>query len=106
MNRDPGLQPERTLLAWSRTALVLTVNAALVLRTGLADRQPELVALGALLALAACGTYGFGLHRRRRLVPGTGVPGPVGAGPLRAMAWVVCLVAVAAAWCVLLGPPG
>ncbi|MFD0571489.1 DUF202 domain-containing protein [Kitasatospora gansuensis] len=67
MNRDPGLQPERTLLAWGRTALVLTVNAALVLRTGLADRQPGLVTLGGLLALTACATYGYGLRRRRQL---------------------------------------
>ncbi|GAA1147432.1 uncharacterized membrane protein YidH (DUF202 family) [Kitasatospora gansuensis] len=106
MNRDPGLQPERTLLAWGRTALVLTVNAALVLRTGLADRQPGLVTLGGLLALTACATYGYGLRRRRQLEPAEGPPGPVGPVPLRAMAGAVCLVAAAAGWCVLLGPQG
>ncbi|MER5862165.1 DUF202 domain-containing protein [Kitasatospora sp. NPDC002040] len=103
MSRDPGLQPERTLLAWSRTALVLTVNAALVLRSGLAARQPGLTALGVLLALAACATYGYGLRRRAGLERR---PARIPAGPLRAMAGAVCLVAAAAGWCVLLGPPG
>ncbi|MFE0458071.1 DUF202 domain-containing protein [Kitasatospora sp. NPDC058965] len=98
-DRDPGLQPERTLLAWSRTALVLVVNAALVLRTGLAHAQPGLVALGGLLGAAACGLYAFGVRRRRELEP---VPRAVRAAPLRAVAATVALVAAATVWAVLI----
>jgi uncharacterized membrane protein YidH (DUF202 family) len=97
--RDPGLQAERTLLAWSRTALVLAVNATLVLRTGLVRGRPGLVVLGGILAAAACGLYAFGLRRRRELEPR---PRAVRAAPLRAVAVTVALVAAATVWAVLI----
>ncbi|MFE9427152.1 DUF202 domain-containing protein [Kitasatospora sp. NPDC006697] len=97
---DPGLQAERTLLAWSRTALVLAVNAALVLRTALSHHELPLAVLGSVLALSACGMWVFGLARRRRLLPGP--PRAVGALPLRLVSGTVALAAASGAWAVLL----
>lgn len=42
---DPGLQPERTLLAWQRTALAFVVAIALVIRVG-ASSGPVVLVLG------------------------------------------------------------
>jgi uncharacterized membrane protein YidH (DUF202 family) len=42
--RDPGLQPERTALAWQRTALSAAVAAVLLLRSGLTRNAPLEVA--------------------------------------------------------------
>jgi uncharacterized membrane protein YidH (DUF202 family) len=51
---DPGLQPERTALAWQRTALALTVGALLALRILSPVLGPWSLAAGfAGIALAA-----------------------------------------------------
>lgn len=73
---DPGLQPERTALAWQRTGLTAAVAGVLLLRTG--------VQTGSVLAtVAGCGTTGVLLlawiasrrrdpvHRPRRLLAAT-----------------------------------
>jgi putative membrane protein len=64
---DPGLQPERTALAWRRTVLTLAVGSLASMRV----LQPTLggwsVAVGAAGLLAA-GALHLGAARRRRQV--------------------------------------
>jgi Domain of unknown function (DUF202) len=64
---DPGLQPERTALAWSRTALTLAVNALLALRAGLIAGEPMLVAVGVVLFGTAGAAVVLAAVRRRQL---------------------------------------
>jgi hypothetical protein len=64
---DPGLQPERTALAWSRTALALAVNALLALRAGFLAGEPMLVAVGVVLFGTAGGAVVVASARRRQL---------------------------------------
>lgn len=73
--RDEGLQAERTSLAWSRTALALTVNAALMFRAGAVEGHLSVVVLAIMLALAAAATAIFGLLRRKALLAGEHPPG-------------------------------
>lgn len=47
--RDPGLQAERTAMAWQRTGVSAAVVAVLLLRTGIAHTAPLEIASGALL---------------------------------------------------------
>ena len=55
---DSGLARERTALAWLRSALSMTVSAALVVRAGLSAHQALLgLSAGAALAAAAVMTW-------------------------------------------------
>lgn len=59
---DPGLQPQRSALAWSRTSLAVLANAVLILQR---DFHDVAVLVPGLLALAiAVATAGIGWQRR------------------------------------------
>jgi len=64
---DPGLQPQRTTLAWSRTSLAVFINALLALRTGAQLGRTFVVALGIVLLFAAAGFVACGAWRQRCL---------------------------------------
>lgn len=66
-SRDPGLQGERTALSWTRTALVIGINALLTIRSGVVTGQPSLLAVGIVLVVAAIGTVVYGNIRGRAL---------------------------------------
>jgi putative membrane protein len=66
--RDPGLQAERTALAWNRTALAVLGNALLALRSGWVSEHTTITALGFALLLAAAAIFLHGAWRRRELL--------------------------------------
>lgn len=72
---DPGLQLERTQLAWRRTALTALVNAALIVKLGATTVVPAAAyVVGALLGVVAAGAFAWGElsygPRRRALLAG------------------------------------
>ncbi len=54
--RDPGLQAERTLLAWRRTALGLVINGGLLLASGHGTSDIRL-GLGIVVTVLALGCW-------------------------------------------------
>ncbi|NNC11352.1 DUF202 domain-containing protein [Planctomonas sp. JC2975] len=65
--RDPGLQGERTALAWSRTCLALAVNGLLALRDGWQDDAGPLIVTGVILIAVAAAFVLYGNLRGRAL---------------------------------------
>ena len=66
---DPGLQPERTLLAWRRTTLSLAVASAAVVRFAAPVVGPVVVVAG-LVGLALCGAAYVGAATQYHRVSG------------------------------------
>ncbi|MEU1077878.1 MULTISPECIES: DUF202 domain-containing protein [unclassified Streptomyces] len=92
-DRDPGLQPERTRLAWRRTTLSCTVAAVLAakqaLHTGGTAVGPVAVALSGLVWLG----FLVVAHRRIQSLTRSGRPGVL--RPREAVAAVACVAALA-----------
>lgn len=96
MNRDPGLQPERTALAWRRTALAMLVNGALLVRAAIEARSPAMGTVSVVVVFSALLIFGVGSCRHRTLVQ-VGAPRSPHAGFLILLvgaAWLACGAAV------------
>ncbi|MFD7132499.1 DUF202 domain-containing protein [Streptomyces sp. NPDC059894] len=91
--RDPGLQPERTRLAWRRTTLSSTVAAVLAVKTAL-HGGPS--AGGIVVCALCCGLWlAFLLLAHRRIRVLAAAPAPPALAPAHATAAVLCAVAMA-----------
>ncbi|PZF57862.1 DUF202 domain-containing protein [Curtobacterium sp. MCSS17_008] len=100
---DPGLQPERTALAWRRTALALVVAALVAVRI-LPEVLGAWAVLPAGLGLVAAVAVLVAAHRRHRVVHRTllrsdtdRVPLPSGRLPLAVTVLAVAGAVAAAA---------
>jgi uncharacterized membrane protein YidH (DUF202 family) len=94
LGEQPGLQPERTVMAWDRTALGMLSNGALLLVRNIHTAQYEqwLPATAALGLSVACAVLARVRHRQLSCTP----PELIGAarGPLTAITASVCLLGV------------
>jgi hypothetical protein len=90
--RDPGLQPERTRLAWRRTTLTGAAVAVLATKSALHGRPSA----PGVVAAALCAALWLGLlwlaHRR---IAALAMPRPTALAPRVAVAAVLCTVALA-----------
>ena len=96
IQRDRGLQPQRTALAWVRTGLAVFVNALLVLRTGIVTNQFFILALGTVLLVASALSVVCGTWRVRHLSAHEALVAPPRTLIVGTMwiAWIACVAAI------------
>ncbi|GAB2749247.1 DUF202 domain-containing protein [Streptomyces bullii] len=92
-DRDPGLQPERTRLAWRRTTLTGTVCAVLAVKTALHGGASAAGIVASALCCLLWLCFLHLAHRRLRALTATNTPVPL--APRKATAAVLCTVATA-----------
>ncbi|MFE2026261.1 DUF202 domain-containing protein [Streptomyces hygroscopicus] len=91
-NRDPGLQPERTRLAWRRTTLACAVAASLAGRQTLHGGIDPVALVVLALVVPTWLAFLALAHRRIRAM---NVPRPPVLSPRAAVAAVACTLALA-----------
>lgn len=89
---NEGMQPERTSLAWERTALAVALNAGLLARAGFQEGVTAARALGPVVVVAAI--VGFFLARSRYVRRDAAMRGETGS-PGHRLVLAVGIVALA-----------
>ncbi|WP_369034741.1 MULTISPECIES: DUF202 domain-containing protein [Streptomyces] len=100
--RDPGLQPERTRLAWRRTTLSSTVAAVLAGKTALHGGPSA----AGIAVCTVCGALWLAFlaiaHRRIQSLSTTDEDGPQALSARHATAATLCAIALAVCGAALL----
>lgn len=102
MKRDPGLQPERTFLAWSRTTIGLFVNAILVMRSGLLHYRCDVVVVGTAVMVLYAALIAFAWWRGSKILDGNQRPIALPSTLPFALAGGTLSTCVVAIWIVLM----